>query len=80
MKYYLLNGLIHKLGEPSSKEFKKYIKKKNVTFSYWRQNADGPMVIYSGFAKKLKKDMCNSGALFARKFSKPAAKLIGMKC
>ena len=79
---YPINWFIHKLGKPSSKGFKKHLRNKVSTYTYWDDSSSKPHPVKFSFPKmkKMRKDICNSGALFGRKFNNKAAKELAMKC
>ena len=79
---YPVNWFVHKLGKPSSKRFKKQIRNKVSTYTYWDPNSSKPHPIRftSPKMKKMRKDICSSGAFFARKFNNKAALELTMNC
>ena len=67
-------------GKPSSKNFKKNIKSQVTTWILWDPTFTHPYIINKTQLKEWRKEMCTSNSIFARKFTKGTAKLIGMKC
>lgn len=67
-------------GKPSSQRFKKNIKFQETTWILWDSTFTHPYIINKTQLKKYKKNMCTSNSIFARKFNKTTAKMIGMQC
>ena len=63
---YPMCELVQKLGKPSSKKFKSQIINKVTTKAIW--GGGNHPVKFEEMNEKIKKDFCDSGALFARKF------------
>lgn len=77
---YPIEWFIQLYGKPSSQKFRKYIKKQESTWILWPPHYEHPYIINKNQLKKYKKNMCTSNSIFARKFNKTTANMIGMKC
>ena len=75
-----VNWFIECYGKPSGKKFKKCIKKITSTFTEWPEAGGSPIKFTVNKMEKMKKEICESGALFGRKFSSKSAKRLGMSC
>lgn len=76
-EYYPINWFIHYYD----KKFKNEIENKVTTYVTWyNKNANGPKKLTYPEMLKYKNDICDSGALFARKFNKKAARNLYLKC
>ena len=75
-----VNWFIHKYGKPSSSSFKKEFRIMPTTYTYWNGKAPHPVRLSSRRSQKMKKEICKSGALFARKFTTKAARSLAMSC
>ena len=77
-----VNWFIHKLGKPSSSNFKKYIKTHQSTYTYWDPKSSKPHPIKFTTPKmnKMKKQICESRAVFGRKFNNKAARELALNC
>lgn len=75
---YLINWLVRLYGTPSTSLFKKHILNQQTTFVKWdiRVLVDHPLTFNQSNLKKYINQMYNSGALFARKFTAGASKMI----
>ncbi len=77
---YPINWFVNVLGHPRSKKFKEQIQNKVTTYTYWGENSLHPLRFNYRQVVKMKKDICESGALFARKFNSKAARNFSMTC
>jgi len=77
---YPINWFIKHFGKPHSQKFKKHIRDKVSTFTEWEKYAASPNTLNIRHIKTMRKKICNSGAIFARKFTKGAAKKIALSC
>ena len=77
---YPINWFVNVLGHPRSKKFKEQIQNKITTYTYWGENSLHPLRFNYRQVVKMKKDICESGALFARKFNSKAARNFSMTC
>ena len=77
---YPINWFIHNFGKPSSQEFKKNIRKIVTTYTKWSDDKTSPDVLSASDVRNLKSKICESKAIFGRKFEGDAAKAIGMSC
>lgn len=77
---YPVNWFIYNYGKPSTKGYSSKIRNIPTTYTSWEKNADSPRIFDKRRVKKTKDDICDSEALFARKFNKLAANCIAMKC
>jgi len=77
---YPINWFVYKFGLPSSKTFKKEFNLIPTTYTYWDGKQPHPIRFRTPFMLKKKKEICSSGALFARKFNSKSAKILGMSC
>jgi hypothetical protein len=75
-----IGWFVKKYGKPSSEIFKKHIRIITSTYTYWDGKKPHPVKFNSKTLKKKKKEMCKSGALFARKFNSKAGREIAMSC
>ena len=73
---YPINWLVELYG----KNLSKHVLKRTTTYTLWEGNNSSPTTFTLRNAKNYREEICKSGSLFARKFSKPAATLIGTKC
>jgi galactoside 2-L-fucosyltransferase 1/2 len=75
---YPINWLHHVYG----KDLSKNVKKQMSTYTYWdfQKDPDHPYVFDMKSIKKMKNEICNTGHIFARKFTKEAANFIAMNC
>ena len=79
---YPINFFIKILGNPENIKFKKLINNKVSTYDLWDKenySLDHPVKFNLQKAKEYKEKIYNSGALFARKFTKNAAEYITKK-
>lgn len=77
---YPINWFINLYGKPSTSKFKSQFIDKAPTYTYWDGIAPHPIKFTDPKLQKFKNKICNSGAIFARKFNNKAATDIGMKC
>jgi len=77
---YPIEWFIKLYGKPNSEKFKKNIINQRSTWIEWIPSYAHPYIINKSQLKKWRKNICTSNAIFARKFTKTAAKEIGMKC
>lgn len=77
---YVINWFIHNYGKPSSEQFKKYIRNMPTTYTYWLPNTAHPLRFRTPRMVKDKKTICESGAIFARKFNPKAGRCLALKC
>ena len=77
---YPINWMIHNYGDPNTKKFRNHIKLQQTTFTKWDNVAPHPIVITKSKLSSLKRQICNSGAFFARKFDTQAAIDIYKEC
>ena len=78
---YPINWFIHKLGKPSTPAFKKHFRNKTSTFTNWtKKDNTHPTTYTKKLIKRDKKKICDSGAIFARKFTETSAPYLMMKC
>jgi len=73
---YPINWLIKLYG----KKVSKHVLKRNTTYTLWEGDNDSPTKLNVTKVKNYREEICKSGALFARKFTKAAATLIGSGC
>jgi hypothetical protein len=72
---YPINWFLHKLGP----KFKEQVYLHQSTFTHWVPNTPHPIVFNGTTVSKIMPKMYRSGALFARKFTPPAAKIVSKK-
>ena len=77
---YPINWFAYNYGVPSSANFKKHIRLIRTTYTYWDGIKPHPIKFTNTKMLKQKKTICESGALFGRKFTAKAAKCLGLKC
>ena len=79
---YPINWFIKHFGKPHTKGFKKQIRDKASTFTEWdpTPGTAHPYTLSRNDVKKLRGKICDSKAVFARKFTKTGAKKIAMTC
>lgn len=75
-----LNWFVKKYGKPSSKEFKKEIRVIPTTYTKWDGVHPSPIKLTTPKMMKLRDEICNSGAVFARKFNPKAGRTLTMTC
>ena len=73
---------INWLAELYGKNLSKYVKNQMTTYTSWdfEKDPDHPKVFNIRTVKRLKKDICGRGHIFARKFTVDAADYIAMSC
>lgn len=76
---YPVNWFTHIFGSPSTKRFKANIINKESTYTYWVKPPHPVKFTYPRMIK-MKKEICQAGAVFGRKFNSKAAKGIAMNC
>jgi len=79
-EFYPINWFVYKYGKPSTEDFKKHFKKQMTTYTYWKSGKSSPSKLKTPQLLKLKQEICDSGAIFARKFNKKSAKVIHGSC
>lgn len=79
---YPINWFVHKFGKPYTQGFKKHIKVHPSTFTYWdpKSSQPHPIRFSTPKMKKMRKEICESKALFARKFNNKAARELALNC
>ena len=79
---YPINWFKFNLGNSIySKEFKKEINDIPTTYTFWDGKMPHPIRFNSkNLTRKFKKEICDSKALFARKFTNSTAKEMGLSC
>jgi lipopolysaccharide cholinephosphotransferase len=77
---YPINWFIKHFGKPHTSKFKKHIRDKVSTFTEWDKFTSSPKTLDIKSVKIIRTKICNSGAIFARKFTKGAAKKIALSC
>lgn len=75
-----VNWFVDHYGVPSSKRFNKEIKKIPTTFTYWDGIHYSPKKFNAPQMEKIKKKICQSRAVFGRKFNAKAARELSMTC
>ena len=77
-----VNWFVHNFGKPTTKGFKSQIREMPTTYTYWDPMArkPHPEKFTLEKVKKFEKDICSSGALFARKFEPSAGTFMAMNC
>ena len=75
---YPINWFVHKIGKISGSDFKKNFNTIPTTFTKWDNIHPHPIKFNTPNMSKYKHDICNSKALFARKFNPKAGRLV--KC
>jgi len=77
-----VNWFVHNFGKPDTKKFKSQIRDIPTTYTYWdlMNIKPHPEKFTLKKVKKFELDICDSGALFARKFEKSAGSFISMNC
>ena len=77
-----INWFIYKFGVPSSKLYKKNIRDMVTTYTYWDPYANErhPEKFTLTKMQKFRRKICESKAIFARKFNKNAAEQLAMSC
>lgn len=65
---YAANWFVYKYGKPNSKEFKTEFNLKPSTYTFWNGDVH-PIRFNNSSVEKKKKEICNSKAVFARKFN-----------
>jgi len=73
---YPINWFIHKYGNISSRDFKKEFNNTVTTYTKWNNRDPHPIRYTSPRMTRELKAICDSGAVFARKFNNPAAKKV----
>ena len=73
---YPINWLIELYG----KNVSKHVLKRDTTYTLWEGYNDSPTKLTVPKVKHYREEICKSGAVFARKFTKAAAILIGSGC
>ena len=73
---YPINWLIELYG----KNVSKHVLKRNTTYTLWEGDNDSPTKFNGPKAKRYHSEICKSKSIFARKFNKAAANLIGSGC
>ena len=79
-EYYPISWFAHNYGPPTSSTFKQKFNTKPSTWIKWNYNRSIPYKINSTQVRKFRSNICKSGSLFGRKFTKPAANEIAMTC
>ena len=77
-----VNWLVYNLGAPSSNSYKKEIRDIPSTYTFWDPESNAPHPVKFNL-KKLsyyKKKICESNAIFGRKFYKLPAKKLALSC
>jgi galactoside 2-L-fucosyltransferase 1/2 len=79
---YPINWLVEVYGKHTGTRFKKYISRSKPTYSSWdfEKDPDHPEIFNIRTVKKAKREICDHGYIFARKFTADAAKYIAMNC
>ncbi len=72
---YPLAWFMHHYGKLSSPAFKANFIRAPVTFTEWPVTGGSPYKLNPKQVKKLKRKMCSGKSIFARKFTKPGAKI-----
>ena len=78
-----VNWFIYKYdcdGNPYSKKFLNDFKIGKTTFETWDKSTSSPDILTLSQMKKIKKEICDSGAIFARKFNSKASGELAMSC
>jgi len=74
-----VNWFIHYYGKWYSPSFKKEFLNLPTTFTYW-EDGTSPVKFNNKRMEKMKKKICQSKAIFGRKFNKEATKNLAMTC
>jgi hypothetical protein len=77
---YPVNWFAHKVGKPSSKEFRREFNLVPTTYTRWEGKQPHPIKFNSPKMKKYHTKICESGALFARKFNNKAGIEVTKSC
>ena len=79
---YPVNWFIYNYGLPSSKKYREKIRNIPTTYTKWKigDTVNSPIRFTKNKVSKIKETICDSKALFARKFNKSAANCIAMQC
>ena len=77
---YPVNWFVHKVGKPSSKEFRREFNLVPTTYNRWEGKQPHPIKFNSPKMKKYHTKICESGALFARKFNNKAGIEVTKSC
>lgn len=75
-----VNWFAKKYGKISGERFKKNFRRIPTTFTYWDGIQSSPRKLTKPMLKKFHKKICESGAVFARKFYGTSAKQVAMSC
>lgn len=76
-----VNWFAKKYGKISGKKFQKEFRRIPTTFTHWDNYGSwSPKKLNKTMLKKLHKKICESGAVFARKFYGTSAKQVAMSC
>ena len=79
---YPISWFVHVYGPPHTRQFRKYITNREPTYTLWDKNysQDHPVKFNKRRLRRSRKKICNSNSIFARKFTKQAAKIIAEQC
>lgn len=76
-----ISWFVYKYGTPSNKNFKHLIMNAPSTYIRWNYRAGKPYIFTKPQLKHWKRKICtDKHAVFGRKFTRPAASVIAMKC
>jgi hypothetical protein len=77
---YPINWFVHNYGSPNSAEFKKHFRVMPTTYTFWDGKKPHPIKFQNPKMLEKKKTICQSGAIFGRKFNPKAARCLALKC
>lgn len=77
---YPINWFILLYGGISSPLFKQNFSRKTPTYTFWDGKQPHPIKFNRPNVNKMKHEICQSGAVFGRKFHATAAEVLAMKC
>jgi hypothetical protein len=75
-----INWFVHHYGKPTSSEFKKQFKLCMSTYTKWKEGASSPIKYTTPHMKRDMSIICESGAIFGRKFNPKSARELAMSC
>ena len=75
-----VNWFVEHYGKPKSIEFKKHFKVCMSTYTKWKEGFSSPIKYTAPQMEKDRDIICQSGAIFGRKFNSKAARELAMNC